>query len=254
MRQLPLNIEPRLDAQISDFSGPSWGAVIDCVRQLHTGFINRLYIYGGAGSGKSHLLSAICDSYEDIGKRAIRISLLDLLDAPIDAIIALEQFDLVALDDIDAISGVPNWQKAIFHLINNSHAEGGQLIFSSRFAPMELRLELPDLQSRLTQAVNVKLPSGSLYADRYALVHSTLQRRGVQFPQPIIDHLLNYGPKQSGLILECLSRLEKLLKGEKLKLSSSRLKQLYVLIEEYEQPLDIDPIADEGYKFKNTEG
>ena len=36
----------------------------------------------------------------------------------------------------------------------NNHE--GQLVFSSRVAPIELKLELPDLQSRLTQAVSVK--------------------------------------------------------------------------------------------------
>ena len=62
MRQLQLDIEPQLDARISDFSGPGWGHVIDAVRQLHAGLINQFYVYGGAGTGKSHLLSAICDS------------------------------------------------------------------------------------------------------------------------------------------------------------------------------------------------
>ncbi len=234
MRQLQLDIEPHLDAQISDFSGPSWGAVIDGVRQLHTGLIKWFYVYGGAGTGKSHLLSAICDSYLEEGRSAIQVSLLELLDAPTEAILSLERYDLVALDDIEAISGVPHWQKAIFNLINSSYAVGGQLVFSSRLAPIELHLELPDLQSRLTQSVSVKLPSGHLYADRLALVTSTLNRRGVQFPQPIIDHLLHYGPQQASLLLQCLNRLEELLKGEKTKLSATTLKQIYAFIEEYQ--------------------
>ncbi len=118
MRQLQLDIEPQLDARISDFSGPSWGHVIDAVRQLHAGLVSRFYVYGGAGSGKSHLLSAICDSYLEVGKSAIQVSLLELLDAPTEAITSLDRYDLVALDDIEAISGVPHWQKAVFHLIN----------------------------------------------------------------------------------------------------------------------------------------
>ena len=91
--------------------------------------MNRFYIYGAAGSGKSHLLSAICDSYMEVGKSAIKASLLELLDAPIEAITSLEKYDLVALDDIEAISGVPHWQRAVFHLINYNNEEGGQLIF-----------------------------------------------------------------------------------------------------------------------------
>ena len=187
MRQLQLNIEPQLDARISDFSGPGWGPVIDGVRQLHAGLMNRFYLYGGAGTGKSHLLTAICDSYLEVGKSAIKVSLLELLDAPIEAITSLEMYDLVALDDIEAISGVPHWQKAVFHLINNNNDGGGQLVFSSRFAPIELKLELPDLQSRLTQAVSVRVPSGQSYADRLALLTSVMERKGVHFDPQIID-------------------------------------------------------------------
>ena len=233
MRQLQLDIEPQLDARISDFSGPSWGHVIDGVRQLHAGLMNRFYIYGGAGTGKSHLLSAICDSYLEIGKSAIQVSLLELLDAPTEAITSLDRYDLVALDDIEAISGVPHWQKAVFHLINYNNEEGGQLIFSSRLAPIELKLELPDLQSRLTQAVSVKVPNGSLYADRQALVNSVLARRGIHMDQQIVDYLLAHGPHQASILLRSLEQLIQMLKGEKVKLSHANLRQIFALIDEY---------------------
>lgn len=233
MRQLQLDIEPQLDARISDFSGPSWGHVIDAVRQLHANLINRFYIYGGAGSGKSHLLSAICDSYLEVGKSAIQVSLLELLDAPTEAITCLDRYDLVALDDIEAMSGVPHWQKAVFHLINYNNEGGGQLVFSSRFAPMELKLELPDLQSRLTQAVSVKVPTGGRYADRFALVNSVLVRKGIHIDQQIIDYLLAHGPHQTSVLLKTLEHLIQLLKGEKTKISHANLKQIYALIDEY---------------------
>ena len=233
MRQLQLNIEPQLDARISDFSGPGWGPVIDGVRQLHAGLMNRFYLYGGAGTGKSHLLTAICDSYLEVGKSAIKVSLLELLDAPIEAITSLEMYDLVALDDIEAISGVPHWQKAVFHLINNNNVGGGQLVFSSRFAPIELKLELPDLQSRLTQAVSVRVPSGQSYADRLALLTSVMERKGVHFDPQIIDYLLMYGPTQTSTLLQSLEQLEKMLQGEKVKLSNATIKQIYALIDEY---------------------
>lgn len=233
MRQLQLDIEPQLDARISDFSGPGWGHVIDAIRQLHAGLIKQFYVYGGAGTGKSHLLSAICDSYLEVGKTAIQVSLLELLDAPTEAITSLDRYDLVALDDIEAISGVPHWQKAVFHLINNNNEGGGQLVFSSRVAPIELKLELPDLQSRLTQAVSTRVPNGSLYADRLALVTSVLNRRGILLDQQILDYLLNHGPHQTSVLLQTLEQIIQLLKGEKLKVSNANLRQIYALIDEY---------------------
>lgn len=233
MRQLQLDIEPQLDAKISDFAGPSWAPVIDNIRQLHTHLIKQFYIYGEAGSGKSHLLSAICDSYLDVGKSAIKVSLLELLDAPVEAIHALDMYDLVALDDIEAINGMIQWQKAIFHLINLNYEGTGQLVFSSRLAPTELRLQFPDLQSRLTQAVSIRIPNGQQFNDRKALLTAVTLRRGWQFDQQIIDYLLLHGPKKTASLLQTLEWLEQLLKGEHTRLSTNKLKQIYALIDEY---------------------
>ena len=159
--------------------------------------------------------------------------MLELLDAPTEALLALDKYELVALHDIEAISGVPHWQKAVFHLINGHNEGGGQLVLSSRYAPIELRLELPDLQSRLTQAVSVKVPSGSLYADRSALVSSVLDRRGIHIDPQIVDYLLANGPQQASILLQSLERLIQLLKGEKTRLSNANIRQIYALIDEY---------------------
>lgn len=233
MRQLQLDIEPHLDAKISDFAGPSWAPVIDNIRQLHTGLIKHYYIYGEAGAGKSHLLSAICDSYLDVGKTAIKVSLLELLDAPVEALHALDMYDLVALDDIEAINGMGQWQRAVFHLINLNYEGTGQLVFSSRLAPTELKLQLPDLQSRLTQAVSIRIPNGQHYSDRQALLNAVMLRRGWHFERQIVEYLLMYGPQKTATLLRTLEKLEQLLQGDVLKLSNMKLKQIFALIDEY---------------------
>lgn len=120
-----------------------------------------------------------------------------------------------------------------FYLINYNNEEGGQLVFSSRVAPIELKLELPDLQSRLTQAVSVKVPNGSLFADRQALVNSVLNRRGIHMDQQIVDYLLAHGPHQASILLRSLEQLIQMLKGEKTKLSHANLRQIFALIDEY---------------------
>ncbi|RYY80499.1 MAG: DnaA regulatory inactivator Hda [Moraxellaceae bacterium] len=237
MRQISLNIEPHLDAQISDFEGPGWKPVIDTARQMHLGLLNRFYLYGEAGTGKSHILTAICESYLDMQRSAIKVSLLDLLDAPIDAITSLENYDLVALDDIETISGVIHWQRAIFHLINSSGEGGGQLIFSSRLAPTELRFELPDLQSRLTQAVSLKVPDGSNIADRTALVEAVLKRRGLIFDAQIVEYLIHHGPHKSAALLKTVDQLDALLHGDRRKLANSTRRQIFALIDEYNKTI-----------------
>lgn len=235
MRQLQLDIQPYLDAKISDFAGPSWAPIIDNVRQLHAGLIKQFYLYGEAGTGKSHLLSAICDSYLDVGKTAIKVSLLELLDAPVEAIQTLHMYDLVAIDDVEVINGMMNWQRAIFHLINLNYEGTGQLVFSSRCAPIELKLQFPDLQSRLMQAVSLRIPNGQHFNDRQALLHAVVERRGWQFEQQIIDYLLLHGPKKTATLLQTLEKLQHLLQDDPTKLSNLKLKRIFALIDEYSQ-------------------
>ncbi|MFX9058040.1 DnaA regulatory inactivator Hda, partial [Acinetobacter baumannii] len=70
-------------------------------------------------------------------------------------------------------------------------------------------------------------------ADRQALIVSTMTRRGLQFDPQILDYLLLHGPHQASLLLQTIAQLEKLLKGEKTKLSNATLRQIYALIDEY---------------------
>jgi len=232
MRQLSLSIESRPDAQIGDFAGPGWVPIIDAVRQLHAGLINRLYVHGVADTGKSHLLSAICESYQDMNRTAIQVSLIELLDAPTDALAALESFDLVALDDLEAVRGVAHWQEAIFHLINRSADGQGQLIFASRMPAAELNLELRDLMSRLAQAASFSLPNGDHFEDRRALLDAVLRRRGWHFEPQIVEHLLHQGPHQPGLMLKTLGQVEDLFKGHRRKPSAHLIRQAIALIGE----------------------
>ncbi|WP_283100754.1 hypothetical protein, partial [Escherichia coli] len=83
------------------------------------------------------------------------------------------------------------------------------------------------------QAVSVKVPNGSLYADRQALVNSVLARRGIHMDQQIVDYLLAHGPHQASILLRSLEQLIQMLKGEKVKLSHANLRQIFALIDEY---------------------
>lgn len=209
-KQLSLDLDFKLDASISDFTGPSWALIIDAVRQIHAGLLQQVYLYGGQDTGKSHLLSAICESFRDSGKSVICLSVHDLLQ--IDPIIlsSLENIEIIAIDDIDLIKGHIHWQKAIFHLINLSIEYGHILIFASRQPVNELDFEFMDLTSRLAKATAFPVPSGNDKADREAVLHSVLLRRGWHFDKRITQHLLEEGPHRTGAMLVILEKIQPL--------------------------------------------
>ncbi len=206
--QLSLNLDIKHDASLSDFSGPGWMSIIDAVRQLHVGLIGQLYLFGSPATGKSHLLSAICESFIDMNKSAICLSLNELVHTDVNVLSSLENFDVIAIDDLDVLERSSQWQEALFHLINRSREGQRQLLFAANKPASELPFQLTDLLSRLSQAPTFKVPDGHQLADRQALLESILRRRGWQFDERILHHLLTEGPHRIGAMMEVLNYIQ----------------------------------------------
>ncbi len=207
-KQLSLDLDFKLDASISDFTGPGWVSIIDAVRQMHVGLVQQLYLYSGQDTGKTHLLSAICESFREIGKSAIYLSLRDLLNMDPMVLSSLESMEVIAIDDVDVIEGYLHWQEAVFHLINLSQEYGNILIFTSRLPVNQLKFDLQDLVSRLAKATTFQLPSGNDKTDRAEILYSVLQRRNWHFDSRIIEHVLNEGPHRIGAMLAVISYIQ----------------------------------------------
>ncbi|WP_230656034.1 DnaA ATPase domain-containing protein [Psychrobacter sp. I-STPA10] len=206
--QLSLNLDIKRDASLSDFAGPGWSTIIDAIRQLHVGLIRQLYIYGSPATGKSHLLSAICESYVEMDRSAICLSLSELIHTDVSVLASLESFEVIAIDDLEAIRHSRVWQEAIFHLINRSREGHSQLVFAAHTPASELPFELHDLLTRLIQAPAFRVPEGHTLEDRQAMLNSILRRRGWQFDQRITEHLLNEGPHRIGGMIDILNFIQ----------------------------------------------
>ncbi len=179
-------------------------SIIDAVRQLHVGLIGQLYLFGSPATGKSHLLSAICESFIEMDKSAICLSLNELIHTDVNVLSSLENFEVIAIDDLEVIEQSKPWQEALFHLINRSREGQRQLLFAANKPASELPFELKDLLTRLAQAPTFKVPDGQNVADRQALLQSILRRRGWQFDERILHHLLSEGPHRIGALMEVL--------------------------------------------------
>ncbi|WP_193778005.1 DnaA ATPase domain-containing protein [Psychrobacter sp. FDAARGOS_221] len=245
--QLSLNLEVRTDASLSDFSGPGWSTIIDAIRQLHVGLIGQMYIYGSAATGKTHLLSAICESYREMDKTAINLSLKELVHTDVGVLAALESFDLVAIDDLEVIRHSRAWQEAIFHLINRSREGQGQLIFAAKTPATELPFELPDLLTRLIQSPAFRVPEGHNIADRKAMLESVMRRRGWQFDSRITEHLLQEGPHRIGGMLDILNVIQPMFSNlNRAHISKSVINQALEMIDEHTLMAELEDIHQEA--------
>ena len=148
-----------------------------------------LYLQGGTGSGKTHLLLAACAAAEATGRRANYLSLARVRGHARDALQGIEQAGLVALDDLDAIAGNREDEVALFDLHNRVRDAGVALVYAARDVAAALPLVLPDLRSRLAQCSLVALRT--LDDDgRADVLRQRAATRGLLFDDAALEWLL----------------------------------------------------------------
>ena len=158
VKQLPLNFEFRANQTFDDFYT---GRNLEAVSLLQDAIVFRsesqVFIWGESGLGKSHLLRACCNKAQHINLSSFYFDLsAEQLPEP-EALSGLENYDLVCLDNIEHIIGKPNWELAFFNFFNQHREQGNTLILSALSPPNELKVELPDLKTRLNWGLTLKL-------------------------------------------------------------------------------------------------
>jgi len=150
--QLPLSIRLRDHATFENFFIADNQQVVTTLQRaaaLNEEDATALYIWGTAGSGKSHLMQAACHRVAARDEVAVYLPLRDYKMFTPELFEGMESLALVCLDDIEAITGQCEWEEAIFHLYNRMQTNGTQLVVSANAAPQGLSLSLPDLVTRL---------------------------------------------------------------------------------------------------------
>ena len=147
------------------------------------------FLQGAVGSGKSHLLFAVCAAADAAGLRADYLSLARVRGCARAAFEGLENTGLLALDDIDAIAGARDDEIALFDLHNRARDAGVGLVYAARDVPAALPLVLPDLRSRLAQctllALRVLDDDG-----RTDVLRQRAASRGLAFDEAALEWLL----------------------------------------------------------------
>jgi len=147
------------------------------------------------------LLSFICGGLSAVVKLKDQTHSVKLLEA-------LDQYSLVALDDIDHVAGNNEWERAIFNLINFSREQSGKIIFGASSAPASAGWLLNDLESRLSWGPVLKLESLS-DADIRQVLMQAVDKKGLEMPGETVDYLLNRHQRDVGSLLETVALLDR---------------------------------------------
>ncbi|MFN3980829.1 MAG: chromosomal replication initiator protein DnaA [Caldilinea sp.] len=155
---------------------------------------NPLYIHGGVGLGKTHLLNAIGNDLAERGYRVLYCSTEQFTNDLVNAIrdrstdqfrIKYREIDALLLDDIQFIVGKDSTQEELFHTFNYLHSIGKQVIFTSDCQPSDLpRLE-DRLRSRFEGGVTTSIVAPD-FETRVAILQIKAQRQGMIIPYDVL--------------------------------------------------------------------
>ena len=205
--QIPLQLEPRRPDRFDEFvAGPNEN-VLAAVRQLLDETGGSLFLSGPEGSGKSHLLNALCHAARENGLAAFYIALKRLPEEAAASLEGLQVLDLVCVDDLDAVAGNPVWENALFACFNEVRAAHGRLLVSSSQSLASLELCLPDLASRLAWGVrqNLRLPDDN---GKLEILQQRARTLRIELPEDVQNYLLKHSKRDMSSLLLALERLK----------------------------------------------
>lgn len=211
------------------FAGFFPGGNVEIVEQVAAlaggGGEMQLYVWGDAGTGKSHLLQACCQRAKSLGRDPFYLQFAaDRLPAPA-VLEGLEAFELVCFDDVQTVAGHRDWEQALFGFYNAHRQLGHQLLLTADCPPKYLPFELPDLKTRMSWGLTLKIQP--LREDQLieALAHKA-RYLGFDIPVAVGRFLLNHYVHDLPSLWLLLEKIDKATLAAQRKLTIPFLKQI----------------------------
>lgn len=203
-QQLTLRIGLRDSATFANFLAGDNAAPLYLLQQGSEPFV---YLWGGLGSGRSHLLQAACHAETARGGSAVYLALTALAGAGVELLDGLEQMSLVCLDDVQVVAGDEVWEEGLFHLYNRVRDAGGRLLAVADASPLAIGVQLADLRSRLSWGPVFQLQplddAGKLEA-----LQLRARARGMELSEEVGAYLLRRCPRDMHALFALLERLD----------------------------------------------
>jgi len=206
LSQLPLALALADHASFETFAAGSNAAAVEHVRSLAQGRADTVWLWGGDGAGKTHLLQAACREATAAGRRAMYVA----LPASSPEILSdLERIDVLAVDDVHTVAGDLAWERALFVILNAfSSRSSGSLLLAASAPAAQCGFVLADLKSRGAGAVTYRL-APLADADRANALRLHAAARGLTLDAAAADFLLTRVARDMAALTSWLARLDR---------------------------------------------
>jgi len=194
------NLNPRYTLNsfvVGSFNELAYSATAAVIEKVGVKY-NPLFVYGGVGLGKTHLIQAAGNEIKNIYKDVVRVRYVTSEKFTSDVVWAIRNrrvedvkrtyrdVDVLIIDDIHFIGGKEKTEEEFFHTFNALHENNKQIIISSDRPPKAIPILEERLRSRFEggMIVDISYPD---YETRLAIINTKLQERTASLEDKIID-------------------------------------------------------------------
>lgn len=165
---------------------------------------NPLFLYGGVGIGKTHLIQAVGNALntKNPSFKILYISTEQFVQEFVDALRFRKTADfagfyrtadVLIVDDIQFIAGKEKIQEEFFHTFNALHQANKQIIVSSDKPPRDIPTLEERLRSRFTWGMSIDMQTPD-FETRCAIIQAKAQTHQIGLPQDVVEYLSNNIP------------------------------------------------------------
>lgn len=160
---------------------------------------NPLFLYGGVGIGKTHLIQAVGNAVlaNNPKARVVYVSSEQFLQEFVDALRYRKNTDfadfyrgadVLIVDDVQFIAGKEKVQEEFFHTFNALHQASKQIIISSDRPPRDITTLEERLRSRFVWGMSIDMQTPD-FETRCAILQTKAHTHGVGLPTDVTDYL-----------------------------------------------------------------
>lgn len=162
---------------------------------------NPLFLYGGVGIGKTHLIQAVGNGVLANNPKAhvVYVSTEQFVQEFLDAIRYKKNTDfagyyrsadVLIVDDIQFIAGKEKTQEEFFHTFNALHQANKQIIISSDKPPRDIPTLEERLRSRFAWGMSIDMQNPD-FETRCAIIQTKANLHNIELPPDVVEYLSN---------------------------------------------------------------